>query len=244
MNRIILIAMVLACAASGCARKPTLGVSKTVCEVNIYSMPQGARLYINGHYVGRTPYRYTAVNEGDSSAHFVVRGLSEIIARKQGYDDEVEILTVANCYKKLGIENKGVFDQIKRYEGSITLYMDEKEAIAERKFGNVMIAAVPEDQDAEIYLNDNLIGSGKTSLLKLPQGNYILKVRKPGYKTYSKVIGVLPDNDLTITAILEKATGPAEAPAAIEEEKVTLSPAGIEAEIDEDEVPGTVGGVE
>lgn len=243
MKRATVVACVLACAACGCARRPTLGVSKTVCEVNIYSMPQGARLYINGHYVGRTPYRYTAINEGDSSAHFIVKGLSEILARKQGYDDEVEVVTVVNCYKKLGIENKGVIDQVKRYDGTITLYLDEKEEVAERKFGNVLIAAIPEEPDAEIYLNDNLIGNGKTSLLKLPQGNYILKVRKPGYKPYSKVIGVLGDNDLTITAILEKA--PAEsagAPGAIEEEQVTLSPAGKEAEIDEDEVPGTVGG--
>jgi len=169
-----------------------------------------------------------------------VRDLSEIIARKQGHDDEVEVVTVANCYKKLNIENEGVHDQVKTYRGNITLYMDEKEGVADIKFGNVMITAVPEDPDAEIFLNDNLIGNGKTSLLKLPAGNYILKIRKPGYRPYIRVVGVLPDNDLTISATLEKGEG--EEAAAQARETVELSPAGREAEIEEDAVPGTVGG--
>ena len=115
---------VSACLACGCTAKYAKymkGVDKTVCEVWIYSMPQGARLYFNGHYVGRTPYKYTAVNEGDSSAHFVASDLAEIVARRRGYDDEVETITIANCYKKLSLENEGVIDQVKKYKGDITL---------------------------------------------------------------------------------------------------------------------------
>jgi hypothetical protein len=244
MNRVMLAAVALAlCTGWGCAKKYPGGVSKTLCEIRIYSMPQGARLFLNGHYVGRTPYKYTAINEGDSSAHFIVRDLAEIIARKQGYDDEVELVTVANCYKKLTIENEGVQEQVKSYRGTITLYLDEKEGMADVKHGNVMISVVPEEPDAEIYINDNLIGNGKTSLLKAPGGNYILKVRKPGYKPYVRVIGVIPENDITITAILERADeASVEGTAAKQAEKVELSPAGLEAEIEEDGVPGTVGG--
>ena len=234
-----------ACAIFGCTTKYLKGVSKTVCEVWMYSMPQGARIYLNGHYVGRTPYKYTAVNEGDSSAHFIAADLSEIVARKRGYDDEVETVTVANCYKKLSLENEGVTDQVKKYKGAITLYLDEKELAAEKEYGNVIISAVPEEPDAEIYINDSLIGNGKTSLLKLAAGSYVLKIRKPGYKQYARVISVLADNDLTISAKLEKASGErAEAPATIEAEKVDLSPSGKEAELEEDQVPGTVGGKE
>jgi len=234
-----------ACMIFGCTAKYMKGVSRTVCEVWIYSMPQGARIYLNGHYVGRTPYKYTAVNEGDSSAHFIAADLSEITARKRGYDDEIEAVTVANCYKKLSLENEGVTDQLKRYKGGITLYLDEKEIAAEKEYGNVIIAAVPEEPDAEIYINDSLIGNGKTSLLKLPAGSYVLKIRKPGYRQYARVISVLADNDLTISAKLEKTSGEsAEAPATIETERVDLSPAGKEAELQEDEVPGTVGGKE
>lgn len=239
---------IFACAACGCAAKYAKyvkGVDKTVCEVWIYSMPQGARLYFNGHYVGRTPYKYTAVNEGDSSAHFIAADLSEIVARKRGYDDEVETVTIANCYKKLSLENEGVIDQLKKYKGDVTLYLDEKEVAAEREHGNVIIAAVPEEPDAEIYINDSLIGNGKTSLLKLPEGSYVLKIKKPGYKQYARIISVLADNDLTITARLEKASGEEGAPSAVvETEAVDLSPAGKESEIEEDEVPGTLGGKE
>ncbi|MDD5555848.1 MAG: PEGA domain-containing protein [bacterium] len=237
--------LLAAVAVAGCTGRYTGGTAKTVCEVRIYSMPHGARLFLNGHYVGRTPYKFTAVNDGDSSAHFVARGLSEIVARKQGYDDEVEVITVANCYRKLNIEQVGVTDQVKGYRGQITLYLDQKERAVERKHGNILIAAVPEEPDAEIYLNDNLIGNGRTSLLKLPEGNYILKVRKPGFAPYTKVVGVLADNDLTVTAILEPV--PEDAP--IEdltppEPHIELSPAGREAEIEHDSFPGTIGGLD
>ena len=158
MKRLILVGMGMAmCAAFGCTSRYLKGVSKTVCEVWVYSMPQGARLYLNGHYMGRTPYKYTAVNNGDSSAHFVARDLSEITTRKRGFDDEVEVVTLANCYKKLNIENEGVSDQVKRYTGNITLYMDEKENIPEKESGNVTISVEPESPDAEIYINDTLI---------------------------------------------------------------------------------------
>jgi hypothetical protein len=221
------------------------GVDKTVCEVWVYSMPQGARLYFNGHYVGRTPYKYTAVNKGDSSAHFIAEDLSEIVARRRGYDDEVVTVTIANCYKKLSLENEGVIDQVKTYKGDITLYLDEKEVASEKEHGNVIIAAIPEELDAEIYINDSLIGNGKTSLLKLPAGSYVLKVKKPGYKQYARIISVLANNDLTITARLEKATGEDDTVSTVvETEEVDLSPAGEESEIEEDEVPGTVGGKE
>lgn len=249
MRRAILLGLAMsACLACGCTSryaKYTKGVDKTVCEVWVYSMPQGARLYFNGHYVGRTPYKYTAVNPGDSSAHFAASDLSEIVARRRGYDDEVETITVANCYKKLSLENQGVNDQVKKYRGEITLYLDEKEVAAEREHGNVVISTVPEEPDAEIYINDSLIGNGKTSLLKLPAGSYVLKIKKPGYKQYARIISVLADNDLTITARLEKADGEDSAPSAVvETEEVDLSPAGKESEIEEDEVPGTVGGKE
>jgi len=234
-----------ACMILSCTAKYLKGVSKTVCEVWIYSMPQGARLYFNGHYAGRTPYKYTAVNQGDSSAHFIAADLAEIIARKRGYDDEIETVTLANCYKKLSLENEGVTDQVKKYRGNLTLYLDEKEIAAEKEYGNVIIAAVPEEPDAEIYINDSLIGNGKTSLLKLPAGSYVLKIRKPGYKQYARIISVLADNDLTINARLEKTSGESAGPAeTIEAEKVDLSPSGKEAELEEDDVPGTVGGKE
>jgi len=217
------------------------GISKTVCEVWINSMPQGALLYLNGRYVGRTPYRYTAINDGDSSAHFIARDLSEITARKRGYEDEVEVITVENCYKKLTIQDEGVTDQVKNYRGNITLYLEAKEGLAEKEYGNVGISAIPEDVDVEIYINGSLVGNGKTPLLKLPAGSYILKIRKPGYKTYVRVISVLADNDLNIIANLVKEAGeeakeglaPATGP-------IELGPSGAELEIEEDYVPGTI----
>jgi hypothetical protein len=249
MKRVLLLGLALsACLAYGCATKYATyakGVDKTVCEVWVYSMPQGARLYFNSHYVGRTPYKYTAVNDGDSSAHFIASDLSEVVARRRGYDDEVVTITIANCYKKLSLENEGVIDQVKKYRGKITLYLDEKEVAAEKEHGNVIISVVPEEPDAEIYLNDSFIGNGKTSLLKLPAGSYVLKVKKPGYKQYARVISVLADNDLTITARLEEASEDEGTPSAmVEAEEVDLSPAGEESEIEEDEVPGTIGGKE
>lgn len=233
-------------AACGCATPPyPKGVNRTVCEVWINSMPQGALLYLNGHYVGRTPYKYTAFNDGDSSAHFIVRDLAEIIARKRGFDDETETITIENCYKKLWLKSEGVQEQVKHYRGGITLYMDVREGFSEKEYGNVSITAVPEDAGAEIYLNDSLIGNGKTSLLKLPAGSYILKIRKSGYKTYARVISVLAENDLTITAPLQKAEGVEEEAVPVTETgSVEQSPAGREAEMDEDYTPGTVGGTE
>ena len=123
--------------------------------------------------------------------------------------------------------------------------MDEKEQEAKEEYGNIVIEAVPPDSDAEIYINDSLIGNGKTSLLKLPAGSYVLKVRKPGYKTYSRIFSVLPDNDITIQAILEKLP-PGEEEELEEGEAmgVELSPAEEEIEIEEDTVPGTLGGKE
>lgn len=239
---VIGLALLVSCAA-GCTSRYLRGVSKTACVVWIHSMPEGALLYLNGNYVGRTPHKYTAFNDGNSSAHFIAPDLSEIMVRKRGYDDEVQVVTVANCYKMLNIENSGVNEQIKTYAGNITLYMDERENFAEKEYGNVVIAAVPEDRDAEIYLNDNLIGNGKTPLLKLPAGSYVLKIRKPGYTPYARVISVLAENDLTITADLEKSSGTGdEAAAAMQAEKIQLSPAGAESELEEDAVPGTIGG--
>lgn len=226
---------------AACTSRYLKGVTKTTCEVWIHSMPEGALLYLNGNYVGRTPYKYTAFNEGDSSAHFIAPGLSHIMARRRGYDDEVELVTVANCYKKLNISNEGMSGQVKTYKGDITLYMDERENVAEREYGNVVITADPADPDAEIYLNDHLIGNGKTALLKLPAGSYVLKVRKPGYRVYARVISVLADNDLTITAGLEKGDAGA-APSLMDAEKVQLSRPGLESELEEDASPGTIGG--
>ncbi len=244
MKRAVLLILFLAiCIVPSCARRYAKPVSKTVCEVWIYSLPQGARLYLRGNYVGRTPYKYTSINDGDSSAHFIVRDLSEIVSRKRGYDDEVEVITVANCYKKLNIQNEGVLEQVKLYKGNITMYMDEKEAETKEEYGNLVIEAVPQDPNAEIYINDNFIGNGKTSLLKLPAGSYVLKVRKPGYKPYARIISVLADNDLEIKAILKKVTDEDdEMSVEIETDELELSPAGKETEIEEDAVPGTIGG--
>jgi hypothetical protein len=242
MKRAAIMGMLFAsCAVCGCTAKYIAGISKTVCEVWINSMPRGALLFLNGHFVGRTPYKYTGINEGDSSGHFIVRDLSEIIARKRGFDDETETLTVANCYKKLTLVDEGVTDQVKHYKGGITLYLDAKEVYAEKEYGNLIITAVPEDPDAEIYINGSLIGTGKTSPLKLPAGSYILRIQKPGYKQYFRVISVLADNDLTITALLQKESGgkveegliPATWP-------IELSPSGKEAEMEEDYTPGTI----
>ncbi|MCX6355013.1 MAG: PEGA domain-containing protein [Candidatus Aureabacteria bacterium] len=242
MKRTAMVGLLCAlCALCGCTAKYTQGISKTVCEIWINSMPQGSLLFLNGHFVGRTPYKYTGINDGDSSAHFVARDLSEIIGRKRGFDDEVESITVANCYNKLRIENEGVTEQVKHYTGGITLYLDTKEGFPEREYGNVSISAVPEDPDAEIYINGSLIGNGKTALLKLPAGSYILKVIKPGYKIYFRIISVLADNDVTINALLQKESGEAVGeglfPAT---QAIELSPSGKEAEIEEDYVPGTV----
>ena len=244
MKRAFLIGLaVLAALAEGCASRRMGGVATTSCTVWIHSMPGGALLYLNGNYVGRTPYKYTAFNRGDSSAHFIVPDLAEILVRKRGYDDEAQAVTVANCYRLFSIENAGVREQVKSYTGNLTLYMDERESVVEREHGNVVIAALPEDPNAEIYLNDSLIGNGKTSLLKLPAGSYVLKIRKPGYKVYARVISVLADNDLTITARLEKAAEAGdEVSSALEAERLQLSPAGAESELEEDAVPGTVGG--
>lgn len=233
----------MAVLGAGCTSRHLRGVATTTCTVWIHSMPQGALLYLNGNYVGRTPYKYTAFNRGDSSAHFIVPDLAEIMVRKRGYDDEAQAVTVANCYRLFSLESVGVHEQVKSYTGHLTLYMDERESIVEREHGNVVIAAIPEDQDAEIYLNDSLIGNGKTPLLKLPAGSYILKIRKPGYKVYARVISVLADNDLSISAELEKGTGEGdEVSSALQAEKLQLSHAGAEAELEEDAIPGTIGG--
>jgi len=229
------------CAMCGCTARYTKGISKTVCEVWINSMPQGALLFLNGHFVGRTPYKYTGINDGDSSAHFVARDLSEIIARKRGFDDEAEAITVANCYVKLSMENKGVTEQVKQYKGSITLYLDVKEGFPEKEYGNVSISALPEDPDVEIYINGSLIGNGKTALLKLAAGSYILKITKPGCKTYLRIISVLADNDITITALLQKESGEAVGEELLPAtEAIELSPSGKEAEMEEDYTPGTI----
>ncbi|MCX6357577.1 MAG: PEGA domain-containing protein [Candidatus Aureabacteria bacterium] len=233
---------VAACLLCGCAfwhSGGIGGVSKTICEVWINSMPQGALLYLNGHYVGRTPYKYTVINEGDASAHFIARDLSEITCRKRGFDDEVEMITVENCYKKFSIQNEGVTEQVKRYKGFIALYLDVKEDFAEKEFGNLVITCNPQAADAEIYINDSLIGNGKTSLLKLPAGSYILRIRKAGYKLYSRVISVLADNDLTITANLERTDAGANEPAPAMTPEVESSPPGRDVELEEDYTPGS-----
>lgn len=248
MKRALFVIMALSlCAAAGCAVKygrMAKGVSRTVCEVWIYSFPQGARLYADDEYVGRTPYKYIAINEGDSSAHFIAQNVPELTVRKRGYYEEAQVITIANCYKKLNIKNEGVNDQVKTYKGHITLYLDEKEYYAKSRFGNIMIKVSPEDKEAEIYLNDSLIGNGKTSLLKLPEGSYVLKVRKPGYAPYARIISVLPDNDVTVTANLVELPEGHEEITMIEAEAIELTPAGLEAELEDDEMPGTVGGRE
>lgn len=80
--------------------------------------------------------------------------------------------------------------------------------------------------------------------MKLPEGSYVLKVRKPGYAPYARIISVLPDNDVTVTANLVELPEGHEEITMIEAEAIELTPAGLEAELEDDEMPGTVGGRE
>ena len=60
---------------------------------------------------------------------------------------------------------------------------------------------------AEIYLDDNFIGSTHNTQLNLEPGQHKIAVKAPGYKSYEKIITILPLSGRTVqqlNILLEK----------------------------------------
>lgn len=66
---------------------------------------------------------------------------------------------------------------------------------------NLIVQTVPDG--AEIYLDDRLVGM-TPSRLSIPPGHCRVRLRKHGYKEYSRDIEILKRSDLTISAELEQ----------------------------------------
>lgn len=134
-------------------------VTKEMKGMSITSQPLGAKVYIDGKYVGITPLSdYKFPNED------INYGLRLV---KDGYLDYVYTIT-PNRF------NTGTFKAV----------LSTKNAL-----GQLVISTIP--TGANVYLDDEYVGTSLVTLANIPQGIHEIRLEKQGYPVYTEQMEVL-----------------------------------------------------
>ena len=128
------------------------------------------------------------VNTGALTVYSNVSDYALYINDKE-YDENQSILLPYGEYSVRASK-----DGYSNYSGSVTIDADQNTCKVNltklNRSGRVNLSASP--AEAEIYIDDNYVGKGSTSV-QLALGSYVAKAVCPGYKTQSKQINVSVD---------------------------------------------------
>lgn len=72
----------------------------------------------------------------------------------------------------------------------------------QKDFGTIEIKSIP--SESEVFLNDDLIGTTPIMERRIKGGNYILEVRKKGFKSWRESIEIKPGEKREYSPILEE----------------------------------------
>jgi hypothetical protein len=67
--------------------------------------------------------------------------------------------------------------------------------------GGIKVKSMP--SEAEVYLNNKMIGTSPLTKIKIKPGSYLLEVRKQGFKTWKEEIQITPSSEQEFFPILE-----------------------------------------
>jgi len=77
-----------------------------------------------------------------------------------------------------------------------------QQAVQIKEYGIITFQSAPDG--AEVYLQNNLIGTTPVSQLKLEKGTYAVTVKMSGYQDWTRQIMVIENSTVTIRAVLEE----------------------------------------
>lgn len=136
------------------AQTDTLRVVSEANQFHIYSIPDGAKVFINDTLAGVTPLTILGLPKQEKRLRLVM----------DGYKDWVTSFASYNVF-----------------EHDIVAVMDDK-------FGLLSIFSDP--LNAEVFVNDTLVGKTPIQSLKLKIGRYNVSIRKKGFETWDAVVPV------------------------------------------------------
>jgi hypothetical protein len=125
---------------------------------------------------------------------------------EEKYKDQEIVLDFKEVlFTRMGVDLcEKLIDALKEREASSSSSSPHKSAEAERP-GSVSIdATVP---NAEIRVDDQLVGTTPVTGLPLPSGHHIIDVSKKGYKPWRRDLMILPGGGTRLVAELEPESG-------------------------------------
>jgi len=159
-------------------RQYTLNKAVTTGTVSITSIPDGAKVYIDGNFVGTTPL----------TGYILSIGEHNIKATKDGYEDYNGTFTIS-----AQDINKTISIALTKTVQSNTSYVVTT--------GKLYVNSSP--AGADIYLNGKLKGNTPQTFTLNP-GTYTVKISKDGYVPYTQTIEVKKSGSYTISKQLVK----------------------------------------
>ncbi|MFC2048707.1 PEGA domain-containing protein, partial [Elusimicrobiota bacterium] len=187
------------------ARAKKIGNSYIVpfeITLEVYSVPEGADLYMDDVRIGKTPYK-VLIEIGKNNFRLVKKGF-EVLGNDQLNTSAAEGSCILNT--SLPAERQSQVD--KRYwtvNARSIPGKGQKYTLNANMWKNFNIGSDPEG--AIVFLNKNTESIGKTPILKLPLTagtTHLLVISKSGYKSWTKKLKVESDTVQDIFTKLDK----------------------------------------
>lgn len=156
----------------------------------IRSDPPTAFVTINGVHKGVTPLEIKL--DCEKTRKFVVEISSP------GYLTQTKVLS---CGRVLGMQ-KGIFIELQPGEEPEKREMPSGSFSSKEDFGTIKIKSLP--AEAEVYLNDEFIGTTPFVKQKIKSGDYTLEVHKSGFKNWRQDVQIKSGSEQEYFPILEE----------------------------------------
>ena len=160
--------------------------------LKISSEPNGAKVYLDNHFLGETPYQSYDIKEGEHVIHLTYNDESNLI-----YPEELRNITIDDLNPKqihikfnvIDCDNKGIF---KSYKTPYSIYCDN---------GNIKILSKP--LWAEVFISGKKINKAPFKADNIKVGKYDIEFRLNG-KIIVTSFDILKNITVKLTADFEQ----------------------------------------
>jgi hypothetical protein len=139
---------------------------KTVGSIEVASTPAGSSLYLDGNYMGQTPY------SGYFDLTSIPRGTHTILLRQTDFQDHTETVYIQGGDVK--IVNAKLTPNAPSPKPDTT--------------GQILVASTP--AGAELFLDNTFRGITPVTLSDIPAGSHVVMARQAGYADASQTVTV------------------------------------------------------
>ena len=184
-------------------------------ELMVHAQPSGAMVWHNGKSACLAPCTVSDVLWYDSEMQ------DSVVVRREGYaparltPDQLLFVTSGSAtwdvvLHRLDQEPTSGSQQQQQMMGPTVVIAGQQPtgagAVEIKEFGLVVFESVP--SGAEIYVDNNLVGSTPTAALRIQAGQHTISMKKAGYQDWTRQMMALANSTITIKGELARRRTP------------------------------------